>query len=196
MRLIAIDQSANLNGRCLYDDGQYQVGDFKLTKTGPERMRQLEKALYGLLCPPPDLVIVEKPLAYSPKSRGGSGIIVHRILGAIDSFCATHYIPVLEINPVHVKQWSTGKGNAGKPDIKLAAESVLGYSLTSADGADAYFLCAITLGALQEEEWRLKNLTPLQQAIALGYEADAKRLITQKPAPTTENPKGSIGSLS
>jgi Holliday junction resolvasome RuvABC endonuclease subunit len=54
-------------------------------------------------------------------------------------------VPVAEIAPASLKRYATGRGNAGKAEVLVAAVKRLGYDGASSDEADALWLLAMAL---------------------------------------------------
>ena len=52
-------------------------------------------------------------------------------------------IPWYDVPPTVLKKWVTGKGNAKKPDMAMAALDKWGFALTQDDIVDAYCLARI-----------------------------------------------------
>jgi Holliday junction resolvasome RuvABC endonuclease subunit len=66
-------------------------------------------------------------------------------------------VPTVDIPPASVKKYATGKGNANKNDMLLAAVKRLNYEGNSNDEADALWLRAMTLDHYCDGEARLLN---------------------------------------
>lgn len=115
----------------------------------------------------PPLVVIEGFSFGSPQGAteaGGLGWIIRLALHE-------HSIPFAIVAPATLKKFATGKGNAGKDDMKLAAQSRLGLTFTgtgSGDRCDARWLQemglhhlgaptvelpAVNLSALAKVEW-------------------------------------------
>jgi Holliday junction resolvasome RuvABC endonuclease subunit len=58
-------------------------------------------------------------------------------------------IPWYEVPPTTLKMWTTGKGNAKKPDMAAAAKKRWGYESPSDDIVDAFSLGKMGEGGLQ-----------------------------------------------
>lgn len=114
-----------------------------------------------------DLTVIEGFSFGSPQGAteaGGLGWIIRLALHE-------HSIPFAIVAPATLKKFATGKGNAGKDDMKLAAQSRLGVTFTgtgSGDRCDARWLQemglhhlgaptvelpAVNLSALAKVEW-------------------------------------------
>jgi len=92
----------------------------------------------------PDLVVIEGYSYGSPNQAhpvGEMGGVVRLALWEAG-------LPFEVVTPSTIKQYATGKGNASKDDVLLAAVRRLGYEGKSKDEADALWLYALTMHAL------------------------------------------------
>lgn len=82
-----------------------------------------------------ELVVIEAPVV-----RSSAAVAIGRVHGVALLVLYRLGIPVIEVPPASVKMLATGKGNAGKDDVRGAARSRLGYTGESDDEADALWL--------------------------------------------------------
>lgn len=95
---------------------------------------------------PPDLVCVEAP-SLGQQRQGGthdrSGLwwlVANGLIAA--------GLQVIEVPPASVKKYSTGKGNAQKPDVRMAVFKRYGEDFRDDNECDAFVLRAIGLDLL------------------------------------------------
>jgi hypothetical protein len=122
--------------------------------TGCERLAEIRDAVlfashkgrWGVNAPsdPPDLVVIE---GYSYAS-GNKAHDVGEMGGVVRLALYEAGIPFEVVSPATIKMFATGKGNASKDDVLLAAVRRLGYEGGSKDEADALWLYALTMHAL------------------------------------------------
>jgi Holliday junction resolvasome RuvABC endonuclease subunit len=91
------------------------------------------------------LVVIED-LPTHAKSAGITGM-VH---GAIRTYLLDQRIPYVLITPASLKKYATGKGNAGKPEMAVAAYKRLGIEGVDDNQVDAAWLRAAGLDQLGE----------------------------------------------
>lgn len=93
----------------------------------------------------PDIVAIEG-FAYGAKGNavfeiGGLGWIVRMLLW-------DHGIPYVIFSPSQIKKYATGKGNANKNAVMIAAHKRLGYDGSDDNEADALWARALCLASL------------------------------------------------
>jgi Holliday junction resolvasome RuvABC endonuclease subunit len=58
----------------------------------------------------------------------------------VQLFCLRNTVEQKCVRPAALKQWATGKGNAGKDQMKSALKTRLGYDLSNDDEVDALWI--------------------------------------------------------
>ena len=97
----------------------------------------------ALLIPESSLVVIEGP-AYSRQL--GAGHHLSAGLWWVLAVELTHRgHDVIEVPPTSLKKFATGKGNATKPDIRMALYQRAGLDVRDDNQADAYFLRQVGL---------------------------------------------------
>lgn len=107
----------------------------------------------------PDIAIVESCII-----GGHSTKITKRLVelgGCVRMALAALDVPFVEVMPVHVKQWATGKAAASKADMIAAARTAGGHPAND-DEADAFWLRDLGV-AYFEPSW--DDLSDLQRLI-------------------------------
>lgn len=87
------------------------------------------------------LVVIED-LPSHVKHGGPQLGMVH---GIVRHWFWAHHVPVVLIPPASLKTYATGKGNASKPDIRMAIYQRYGLDIPDDNAADAHVLRAMAL---------------------------------------------------
>lgn len=141
--ILALDLSSTSTGVCF--DGETSTIAPKGTLI--ERARAMRDEIRHLLIPAPDLVVIE-------------GIGTRHVQTAI-AIATVHalvldechgYAPVLTVSPASLKRFATGKGNANK-DAMLVAAIKVGSDAVTNDAADAWWLW--TIGMALHDWWEV-----------------------------------------
>lgn len=137
MKYVGIDPST-FTGLCLLegDTPTAKLVNFK-KKTGFERVQLIAKSVGSLLDDwKPDLIAIEG-YAYG---NSNSLVTLVEIGTIIRREFYVRKIPWYDVPPTILKKWVTGKGNAKKPDMAIAALDRWGFALTQDDIVDAFCL--------------------------------------------------------
>jgi Holliday junction resolvasome RuvABC endonuclease subunit len=140
MNILALDLSLTSTG-VAYPDGATDTWGPKLT--GPARLSWFRTGLIDLLSGVDvDLVVIEE---YAFHGKFAHSHEIGELGGVIR--LALHdrgqrWVPVI---PSSLKLYATGRGNAGKEEVLVAAVRLLGYDGHSNDEADAAWLRAMAL---------------------------------------------------
>lgn len=140
-RVVGLDLSITATGIAWCDDTTYTVtskatGDARL----PAIVSEVARAVDGRNI---DLVVIED-LPTHAKAAGITGM-VH---GAVRTWLINHHVPYALITPASLKKYATGRGNAGKPDMAVAAYKRLGREPADDNQVDALWLRAAGLDHL------------------------------------------------
>lgn len=106
---------------------------------GPERLDYLRKSVKAI-CGDADVVVIE---SYYLNQRSPSAVIPLAELGGVVRLTLWRAgIPYVDVAPSRLKQFATGKGNAAKGDMQLAAFKRGGVEFTDKDNdaCDAWWL--------------------------------------------------------
>lgn len=89
------------------------------------------------------LVVIENYVTRSPAAS-----ILGMVHGVIRVHLHEHHIPYVLIPPASLKRYATGKGNATKPDIRVAILQRYSQDIRNDNACDAFVLRAMGLDAL------------------------------------------------
>lgn len=106
---------------------------FRAYPTGP----LLEHYPWGVV----DLVVIEDCFA----ARNSSSVPLAMLHGAIRVDLHRLNIPFVVVSPASVKRYATGKGNAPKPDLRMALFQRAGIDQPDDNQVDAWWLRAMAL---------------------------------------------------
>jgi Holliday junction resolvasome RuvABC endonuclease subunit len=87
----------------------------------------------------PDLGVIEDYALGMIKSPD-TIILLVAIGTLVRSMMADYGLPWVEVRPSTLKKWTTGKGNAKKPDMAIAVKQKWGFNSPSDDIVDAFAL--------------------------------------------------------
>ena len=140
MRIIALDISLANTGVATQDpDGAYSIKPKPLRLRGPERLLYFENELLKLLRlggAPAAAVIEDYPWGV----RGKGARSVAELHGVIRLTLYKQSVPLVLVNPTKLKLLATGRGNAKKEVVLLAASRRLDYLGEDNNVADALWL--------------------------------------------------------
>ena len=132
MRIVAFDLSLTATG--VADEKGWAT--IKPKCSGVLRLgllqSELARAAYGA-----DLAVIE---GYSFGSTGRSLFQIGELGGVVRLMLHDAEIPFVEVSPSSVKKYATGRGNAGKAEVLIAARERLAYPGTNDNEADALWL--------------------------------------------------------
>lgn len=171
MNIIALDLSLTSTG-IAFPDGRVSriippnvaIPGTKKTRMidGMERLHWIRESIIALvLTQHADLVAIEN---YS-FDRVNQSHYIGELGGVVRLALYDARIPYVDVSPGTIKKFATGKGNASKDDVLLAAVRKLKYAGNSKDEADALWLWTI---AKAHYEGLAGACTALQQAAIAG----------------------------
>lgn len=134
MKILALDMSSTTIGLC-YDGKQFET--ILLAGDIAERCKRAARMIHAwlVLWPDVDLVVIESPVA-----RFASAVIPQaRVSGAVLAELSREHIAWVELPPQAAKMALTGKGNANKEQMVVAAQEQTQQTLNEHQ-ADAYGL--------------------------------------------------------
>jgi len=98
---------------------------------------------------PATLVAIER---YAYNAKGSSAYDLAEFGGILRKRLIFRGIQFVEVPPQAIKTYATGKGNASKTDVLLAAVRRLNYDGNSEDEADALWLWHLTQAAVRDPD--------------------------------------------
>jgi crossover junction endodeoxyribonuclease RuvC len=157
LRVVALDLSLTATGMAVTHD---QVGEPRLscrtvsprrrptrTVIDHQRLHETFAAIAAVVQCRPDLVVIE----WLPQLAGHGGVALRlaELHGAIKHWLWSRRLVYVDVNPVHLKQYATGKGNASKTEVREQVTARYGRLLHigTEDEADATALLAMALHA-------------------------------------------------
>lgn len=159
-RVVGIDPSLSATGIAHWN-GQLDTRPPRKGLTGVDRIRDIRAQLITV-AQSAHLVVIEGP-AYSRQLGAGH----HEAAGlwwAIVDIVHTRDIPYAVVPPTTLKKYATGRGNAAKPDMRMALYRRTGVDVGDDNEVDAAWLRAMGLDRLGAAEFAV----PKAQRDALG----------------------------
>lgn len=162
MNILALDLGTRCGWALLTAHGRVESGTetFDLKRHESRGMRWVhfnrwldEMLAHSGTVPRVGLVIYEKPLGRFATS-GAAGEIALGMSTRIDEACARLDIDHTALPPATLKKWTTGKGNAGKPEMMAAVERRWGRRVDDDNEADAFALLMYAQAELAGAEAR------------------------------------------
>lgn len=157
MRVVALDLSLRATGMAATHDS---TGEPRLscrtvappkypsaTQMNHRRVKDTIDAIIGAVRCKPDLVVIEWLPQFDGK--GDTSLRTAELHGPIKQWLWAHDHLYVDVMPVHLKQYATGKGNAKKNEVREAVTARYGSLLHigTEDEADAVTLLAMALHA-------------------------------------------------
>lgn len=157
MNVLALDL-ATRTGWALSEDGRRESGmqAFEVKRGESPGMRflafnrWLDSVVFVAGARRVDLIVYEQPFVMR---SGAAAEISLGFATRVQEFCARHGIEHTATNGMTLKKWTTGRGNAKKPDMVAAVRAKFGWTGDDDNEADAVALLHHTL------EW-LKTWLP------------------------------------
>lgn len=155
--IVGLDLSIAATGIC---DTRGEVSTVGGSSGGDERLVRIGAAVYGAtVAQNAELVVIE-----DLQSRTmGNGVITHLVHGVVRHDLTANGVPYALVPAATLKLFATGKGNADKTEMALAAYKVAGVEFADDDQCDAWWLRVAGFDALGEPLYEL----PARQRDAL-----------------------------
>lgn len=135
-RVLALDLSLTATGICT-DEGHavYHPIAKSEQRLCEIRDRVLEHAADEYTDHPPGLVVIEDCLVRTPAAA-----VLGMLHGAVRAALIDHDVPYMVVSPATLKVYGTGKGNAGKPDMRVELLKRTGLDVRDDNAVDARWL--------------------------------------------------------
>lgn len=205
MKVIGIDASLTGTGICTmlidWPTGEvvsHKTEHLKNSLTGPERLAYIREKVKdaiertGIMLDPAFFVTIED-YAYS---KGDHAHQIGELGGVLRLMFHENNYRWKAINPSHVKQFTTGKGNAGKEDMAVDIYAQWGQRFGSNDEADAYAIAQIARALMCGED-KIKGLKAIQKKVIAAIRNGAvpkKAKEPKEPKPPKESKRGGKGN--
>lgn len=133
INILAIDQASNCGWATRHAHGVWDFNTRKDESSGMKMLRFRSKLKEVCELEEINLIVYERVAGFHKAA------IIHaaKMVAIIESYCEENKIDYKAVSATEVKKFATGKGNAGKPAMVLAAQQKYGYTGTSDDEADA-----------------------------------------------------------
>jgi Holliday junction resolvasome RuvABC endonuclease subunit len=199
MKVIGIDASLTGTGICTmlidWPTGEvvsHKTEHLKNNFTGPERLAYIRDKVKdaiehtGITLDPAFFVAIED-YAYS---KGDKAHQIGELGGVLRLMFHENNYRWKAINPSHVKQFTTGKGNAGKEDMAVDIYAQWGQRFGSNDEADSYAIAQIARAMVCGEN-KIKELKAIQKKViaAIRGEKISKPKKPREPKEPKEDKK-------
>lgn len=143
--LVALDLSLTATGVAYVEvDDQVVLSTLRSDCTGVDRLCALVDGVLDLVDGEVGLAVIED-LVHS--ARGASAGPLGMLHGAVRLALHREHIPLAFVPPASVKKYATGRGNATKPDMRMALYQRAGLDLRDDNQVDAWWLAAMAADA-------------------------------------------------
>ncbi len=150
LRILGLDLSITATGVCLPDGSAHTIGTQQ--KTGDGRLKVIELAIIQATHDVDFAVIEDLPT--HAKSAGVTGM-VHGVARLV---LLRFGIPYAVVTPATLKAFATGKGNADKTAMAMAAYKRAGREFADDNQCDAFWLRAAALDHYGQPEFELPKV--------------------------------------
>lgn len=151
LRILALDLSVTATGICLHDGHTETIttnpkdGDRRLVTIADRVMRAV---LSGV-----DVALIEGPVV-----RSSAAVVIGMVHGAVRELLIRHDVPYAVVPPATLKAYATGKGNADKTAMAIAALKRTGREFADDNQVDAFWLRAAALDWYGQPEFDLPKV--------------------------------------
>lgn len=113
-RILALDLSVAATGMCLPDGTTTTITT--RAKDGDRRLVTITDRVMRAVLPGIDLALIEGPVV-----RSAAAVSIGMVHGAVRELLIRHHVPYAVITPATLKSYATGRGNADKTAMAIAA---------------------------------------------------------------------------
>lgn len=136
--LLALDLSITATG-IAFPDGS--TATLRPVTKGDDRLDEIATVI-GDTAVNIDLVVIEGPVV-----RSNAAVTIGMVHGAVRRELIRRGRSYVEVPPATLKKYATGKGNASKPDMRMALYQRAGLDIDDDNQVDAWWLRAAALDA-------------------------------------------------
>lgn len=138
LRIVALDLSITATGMCLPDGRTETIATN--AKDGDKRLVTITDRIMRAVLTGVDLAVVEGPVV-----RSSAAVTIGMVHGSVRELLIRHSVPYVVIPPATLKAYATGKGNADKTAMAIAALKRAGREFADDNQCDAFWLRAAGL---------------------------------------------------
>ena len=143
--VLALDLSLTATGIAMPDG---LLTTFRPTRTGDYRLDEIAGHVATLIQDPaPDFVTIEGPV-----TRSQAATAIGMVHGAVRAMFILLDVPYLVVPPAALKTYATGRGNAPKPDMRMALYKRTGIDVPDDNQVDAAWLRLLALDLAGQPE--------------------------------------------
>lgn len=132
-RVLALDLSVTATGMC-HSDGTTTTITTR-AKDGDRRLVTIADRVMRAVLPGIDLALIEGPVV-----RSAAAVSIGMVHGAVRELLIRHSVPYAVVAPATLKSYATGKGNADKTAMAMAAYKRTGREFADDNQVDAAWL--------------------------------------------------------
>ncbi|MEI5100356.1 Holliday junction endonuclease [Streptomyces sp. PmtG] len=148
LRILGLDLSITAPGVCLPDGTTHTITT--TPKDGDRRLvaiadRVMHAVLLGI-----DLAVIEGPVV-----RSSAAVSLGMVHGVVRELLIRHEVPYAVVAPATLKAFATGRGNADKTAMAIAALKRTGREFADDNQCDAWWLRAAALDWYGQAEFEL-----------------------------------------
>lgn len=146
LRILALDLSITATGLCL-PHGATETITTK-AKDGDRRLVAITDRVMRAVLSGVDVAVIEGPVV-----RSSAAVVIGMVHGSVRELLLRHDVPYVVVPPATLKAFATGKGNADKTAMAIAALKRAGREFPDDNQCDAAWLRWAALDALGQPEF-------------------------------------------
>lgn len=137
-RILALDLSITATGLCLPNGTTETIATS--AKDGDKRLVTITTRIMRAVLAGADVAVIEGPVV-----RSAAAVSIGMVHGTVRELLIRHDIPYVVVPPATLKAYATGKGNADKTAMAIAALKRAGREFADDNQCDAFWLRAAGL---------------------------------------------------
>lgn len=151
LRILALDLSVTATGICLHDGRTETITTNP--KDGDRRLVTIADRVMRAVLPGVDVALIEGPVV-----RSSAAVVIGMVHGVVRELLIRHDVPYAVVPPATLKAYATGKGNADKTAMAIAALKRTGREFADDNQVDAFWLRAAALDWYGRPEFDLPKV--------------------------------------